>query len=138
MSYIEVSQTGNISGAKKFLIKPDGAEPRGYEVASEVTETLDGTKVQSVGVGSNRWSFTVQVSYAGSSGYASVADLRALFTANTAATMQMKFRNTPDSGDTTVYDVLLTNKSDMKLTPITPKWYENTSQWTCQVELAQI
>lgn len=139
MSYIEISTTGNISGAKRYAFTYEGSEPVQWDVPTRTGATLEGGRYISFGVGKKKWTYEVQIRYvAPDNGYAAMADMRSLFEASSIAGNVFKFRDNPDSGDTTVYDVILLNKDALAPKPLSPRWYTRDGVWRQTLELQQV
>lgn len=109
-NYVVLSNTGNIGGGKKMSVESWETSPYAMpDTPSETEGTLDGSTVQSIGVGKLRWTFVAFVVHGGeATGYATADDVRSWFTGNSLATSILKFQ---DMYDTTVYDVVLVNRA---------------------------
>lgn len=130
--YIEISTTGNISGALKYSIMPGSNIVDGFDTPTEVSSTLNGDTVMSFGVGKQVWDFTVISNYGGApAGWGSLADLKALFTSNVAQVLKIRDQSS------TVYDAILINKGSYNPKPLGAFWYRVDSKWLLNVKLKQ-
>lgn len=130
--YIEISTTGNISGALKYAILASSGNVDGFQTQTEVSSTLNGDTVISMGVGKQVWDFNVIVNYGGAaSGWGKLSDLKALFTSTSSTVLKLRDQSS------TVYDALLINKGDYQPKPLTVKWHEIDSKWVVRVNLKQ-
>jgi hypothetical protein len=109
-NYVEISITGNISGAKKMdILEIENPIPIN-DTPATAGSNLNGGSYYSIGVGKLTWTFTAGIYYGDTrSGYATMTDIKAIFNATTATAILLKFR---DWLDATVYDAYLINKGD--------------------------
>lgn len=107
-NYVEISITGNIAGAKKLDILELETPIPIQDTPITAGPNLNGTSYYSIGVGKLTWKFTAGIYYGDArSGYATMADIKAIFNATTSTAILLKYR---DWLDATVYDAYLMNK----------------------------
>lgn len=138
-NYIEISQTGNMSGALRYSVLladdvlDDGyTQPIDYENA-----TLDGPPVLSYGPGANLFRYTVIFPWTGApANWANYANARALFVANTIAANALLFRALQDNSPTQ-RSGLLVNKGQWIPRCLTVEKYTSAAYYTIDLVLRQ-
>lgn len=136
--YIEISITGNISGAKKFrvLMNADIVDDGYTQAVDYQPQTLDGSPMLAFGPGKKYFKYTLIFPYTGAAtGYANYADALALFNTDTTAGDQLKFRAMKD---TTVYDVINAMKGTWQPRLLTKAKYDSAAVYTVDILLHQI
>jgi hypothetical protein len=136
--YIEISTTGNISGAKKFrvLLEADIVDDGYTQAVDYQPATLDGSPMIAFGPGKKYFRYTLIFPYTGApAGYANYADVQALFTTDTTAGNQFKFRAMKD---TTVYDVINAAKGAWQPRLLTKAKYDSAAVYLADILLHQI
>lgn len=109
INYIEISTTGNISGAKKYdLLETESPIPY-LDTPVTSGSTLSGNTFYSIGVGKKTWKFIAGVYHNDSRpGYASMSDALAIINATSEPAISLKFRDWLSSSDT--YTVYMMNR----------------------------
>jgi hypothetical protein len=136
--YIEISTTGNISGAKKFrvLLSAEIVDDGYTQAVDYQPQTLDGSPMIAFGPGKKYFRYTLIFPYSGApTGYANYSDAQALFTTDTTAGVQFKFRAMKD---TTVYDVINAAKGAWAPRLLTKAKYDAAAVYTIPIQLHQI
>lgn len=137
IEYVQISTTGNISGAKKYDIL-EFTNPYPY-LDTRITSgsSLSGNTFYSVGVGKKTWKFVAALYHNDSrAGYGSMTDALAIINATSEPAISLKFRDW--LSNTTTYTVYLMNRGqDSILELVTATLDSSSSFYRFNLELRE-
>lgn len=138
-NYIEISQTGNMSGALRYaVLVTDDVLDDGYTQPTSFDEaTLDGPPVLSFGPGGDLRRYTIIFPWTGAaSGWANYANAKALFNTNTIAGNALLYRAMIDNSPAQ-RSGLLVNKGQWQPRCLTFEKYTTAAIYTQELVIRQ-
>lgn len=124
----------SITDGKKLAVRFDTLDA-GLDTPAEIPDgTLDNDTVISIGVSKKVWGFDAVVPVTAATGWASKSDVDGWMADNTAANQLWKLQ---DMADSTVYDVVMTNREAYRPKPLNFQPYSATGVWLIHFEFKQ-